>query len=465
MFDHLSDALIYQVNTRPEQVALVTLCKQKVLSLNWGELAARVQQRADELNRVFDLSPHLPRIVGYSSRNSLGDMVTSLACPFAHAIEAPFDYQVPNVRESFDRLLGGHWMANTQCDLSTKSKSSLSINSIDIDSAALILWTSGTTAKPKGVTLSHRNLCGNAAAKLTAVPQSHEDARLTALPICHAYARTCDLGTWLISGCTLALGLGFDAWQTLGPVVQPTLANTAPSLAARLLAANVNDIGISKLKVLGCGGAAMSSEDFETWKQRGVTVIQGYGLTETSPVICSATPSNASAGLVGDFVDGWEHDIRDGQLFVRSPHVMQGYWSDPQETAIRIDQDGWFDTRDIVERDEQSGQIRILGRIDDVIVLENGRKVHPQAIEKQIAQIGEVRHAMLVADGRDLRVWLDAEPIDDALAKIAKQLTGRPSWEVPRKVSYFDRPLTQQHGDLTGKGTIRRSVLRDKMGQ
>ena len=97
-------------------------------------------------------------------------------------------------------------------------------------------------------------------------------------------------------------------------------------------------------------------------------MIQGYGLTETSPVICSAGPGNAAPGLVGGFVEGWEHQIRDGRLWVRGPHLMLGYWGDPLATKARLDSDGWFDTGDLVELDAAFGQLRILGRADDVIV-------------------------------------------------------------------------------------------------
>ncbi len=272
-------------------------------------------------------------------------------------------------------------------------------------SPSLILWTSGTTSTPKGVTLSHRNLFGNAQAKLNAVPQSIDDVRLTALPLCHAYARTCDFGTWLLSGCTLAVGRGFDAWESLGGIVRPTLANTVPSVAQRLLDADADTLGLGRLRLLGCGGAAMNDTDFAAWRQRGVTVIQGYGLTETSPVICSATPHNATAGLVGEFVDGWESEIRDGRLFVRGPHLMLGYWNDE---AANLPSE-WIRTDGSTpaiwsQVDAATGQLRILGRSDDVIVLSDGHKVHPQSIERDIQSVAGIRHAMIVTAGRHVDV-------------------------------------------------------------
>ena len=150
------------------------------------------------------------------------------------------------------------------------------------------------------------------------------------------------------------------------------------------------------MRLLGCGGAAISESAFEHWQRLGVAVIQGYGLTESSPVICSATPTNAKPGLVGRFVEGWETKIQDQQLLVRGPHVMLGYWDDPVATASRIDRDGWLATGDHVEVDAQSGQLRILGRVDDVIVLASARKIHPATVERAVERVDGVRHAMLI---------------------------------------------------------------------
>ncbi|NND99914.1 MAG: AMP-binding protein, partial [Pirellulaceae bacterium] len=246
------------------------------------------------------------------------------------------------------------------------------------------------------------------------------------------------------------------------PRVQPTLANAVPSLANRLLDADRDSVGLGRLRLLGCGGAAISAEDFAGWHRRGVTVIQGYGLTEASPVICSATPDNATAGWVGEFVDGWEYQIRDGRLFVRGPHVMVGYWDDPVATNERVDASGWLDTGDLVQRDPATEQIRILGRADDVIVLDSGDKVHPQAIEREIERIEGVRHAMLVGVGRMIQAWIDGQwsgDIRELRTEIAARLADRPPWEIPTEVHLFDPSLDQRAGELTSKGSLRRHVI------
>jgi long-chain acyl-CoA synthetase len=295
-----------------------------------------------------------------------------------------------------------------------------------------------------------------------------DDVRLTALPLCHAYARTCDFGTWLLSGCTLAVGLGFEAWEKLGPVTEPTLANTVPSIARRMFSAAADEIGLGRLRLLGCGGAAMSAAEFRGWRDRGVTVIQGYGLTETSPVICSATPDNATAGLVGDFVGGWEHEIRDGRLFVRGPHVMLGYWNDEPATRDRIDECGWLDTGDLVEIDAATGQLRILGRADDVIVLSDGHKVHPQVIERELEGIPGIRHALIIGDDRHLQAWLDADETfqPGVIEQVVSQaLADRPAWERPLSIRCFQPPLSAARGELTQKGAIKRQQILETRAQ
>ena len=148
-----------------------------------------------------------------------------------------------------------------------------------------ILWTSGTTSEPRAVLLSAAGQFANATAKLNAVPQFESEIRLTVLPLSHAYARTCDFGTWLLSGCTLAVCLGYQGMLRRLERVKPNLINAVPSMASRMLREKPRNL--NRLRLLGCGGAPLDSSDFERWDSQGVTVIQGYGLTEAGPVICS----------------------------------------------------------------------------------------------------------------------------------------------------------------------------------
>ncbi len=471
--NHLIDALEHQLLTRRDSVAVVAFGNDPSApprSLTWHQLATATRLVAGELSSLVGNDASAPRI-GHASDNTLSDLVIALAVMMIGAVEVPLDHRLGQreIRKRWNRV-GGWWLENDQRaglvgDALGKTDSGEVANEDrwidrrkDLDQPSLILWTSGTTGRPQGVTLSQRNLAGNAAAKLAAVPQRPDDVRLCVLPLSHAYARTCDFGTWLLSGCTLAVSLGFDGWQRLAPIVRPTLANTVPRLAERLLGGDRQLLGLQRLRLLGCGGAAMSEDAFVAWKQRGVTVIQGYGLTESSPVICSATPTDAKAGWVGRLVDGWQHDIRDGRLFVRGSHVMLGYWNDADATRAKVDSQGWLDTGDLVDFDSRTQQLRILGRADDVIVLDSGHKINPRPIEQEAEEIEGVSHAMLAAVQGRLELWFDEQsPVTDSI--IESLFRSRPSWQRPHRIGRFQPPLSPSAGELTAKGTIRRNQI------
>jgi long-chain acyl-CoA synthetase len=476
MITHLLDALQLQLRTRADAVALIVPIGDSPRSFSWRQLGQMIAPVVGNLDRVWRDQPTIPRRIGHASDNSLADVLVALASMATAAVEVPIDHRLEadDIEARWKRI-GGHWLGPQQRDeLIAKALAATSDREPlielaglsesegrsrgDPDQPSLVLWTSGTTGTPQGVKLSQRNLCGNAAAKLGAVPQTVDDVRLCALPLCHAYARTCDFGTWLLSGCTLALTLGFEGWQELAPSALPTLANTVPGLSDRLLRGDARGLGLQRLRLLGCGGAAMSKRSFGAWKDRGVTVIQGYGLTETAPVICSATPEDAQSGLVGKFVAGWEHEIRAGRLFVRGPHNMLGYWGDETATAAKIDGLGWLDTRDLVEIDATTQQLRILGRADDVIVLASGRKLNPWPLEHELEQVDGVRHAMLVGRCGRLELWIDHTDGFDR-ASLMSALRARPSWQQPSRVSRWEPPLSIAAGELTAKGTKRRKRI------
>ncbi len=459
--------------------------------ISWRQLCGLVARTATILTDALDSDAASARRIGHVGENTLADVLLALASMSLGAIEVPFDHRLTEseIRRRWNRI-GGLWLDRdfrarlvnelfvnellvnellvnellvnellvTEGDAASSSR--LPSDPVDVDSASLILWTSGTTGDSRGVTLSHRNLAGNAAAKLAAVPQSPNDIRLCVLPLSHAYARTCDFGTWLLSGCTLAVAQGYAGLCRLAPAIRPTLINVVPSLAYRLLE-EATLPGLDRLRLLGCGGAAISESAFHRWRDRGVTVIQGYGLTEASPVICSATPDNALPGLVGELVDGWDSEVRDGQLFVRGPHTMLGYWDDELATGKRIDRSGWLGTGDLVQRDASSGQLRILGRIDDVIVLDNGTKISPSTVEREVEQIAGVAHAFLLLQQASLQLWFDARPnaCESTMRTAIRQRLDQFPEARRCSIHRFTPPLSEPTGELTVKGTIRRTRI------
>jgi long-chain acyl-CoA synthetase len=426
----------------PERIALIHLSRSgEIEALTWGQLVQAVHELAGRVESLR-LSPG-DRIV-HRMGNTLGGVLVALTSAVLGTIEVPLESNVdePTLQAVARRVAGTACDENLCKNLAITPEPSGS-DAVGSDAArsgafagqppsvvierlanalldrqsrhdpqrpSLILMTSGTSGRSKAVTLGRQSLSLNAAAKLDAVPQHETDLRLTLLPLCHAYARTCDLGTWLISGSTLAVASGWDGWQRLAPTLRPTLVNTVPSIAMRLLELPTTSPAMSRLRLVGCGGAALPQDAFRRFQNRGITVIQGYGMTEAAPVICSATPDNARPGLVGRPVASWQTRVdADGRLSVRGPCVMIGYWNEDQ-TIDRFSQDQWLDTGDMVEVDPIDGQLRILGRADDRITLANGRKVYPQPIEQRLLAVASIRHAILVGNDRHTQLWIDVAP-------------------------------------------------------
>ena len=238
------EAFRFQVGTRGDRVAaIVESTGDSTMEVSWRDLAILVDASTHQLAAQFAQDPALPRHLGHASDNTLSDLVIALASMSLGAIEFPFDRRLPagEIERRWSRI-GGLWidqqLREQLADLRVASLISpppIETGCVDPDAPSLVLWTSGTTGTPRGVTLSTRNLFGNAAAKLGAVPQTADDVRLCVLPLSHAYARTCDLGTWLLSGCVLALTMGYAGLRRLAPAVRPTLINVVPSLAYRML--------------------------------------------------------------------------------------------------------------------------------------------------------------------------------------------------------------------------------------
>lgn len=472
MSRHLLDALLHHGRTQPDTIAL--RCPTHP-PLTWAQLVVwvnEVQQqirgRAEALsqNGSGRESANLARIV-HESCNAPFDVVIALGCIAAGAIEIPIDSRLPLVMRErvFDQCGGVRWdpsASHQPCLDNGFNVSWLELERcaqrVDTHQPSLVLWTSGTTDQPRGVMLSQHNLTSNAKAKLRAVPQRDDDRRLTLLSIAHSYARTCDLGTWLISGCSWTLDYGRAALDRIKSNSRPTMINCVPVLAREIATRlATGDDALGELAVLGCGGAALDPELFADLRRSGVEVIQGYGCTESSPVICSSSPGETAQGLVGRPIDGCEIQIEDRRLYVRGANVMLGYLDDPAATAAKIDRDGWLDTGDLVEQ-QADGQLRILGRADDVIVLSNGFKLHPIAVEQEIVRCHACDYAVVVYVDEQLIVAVQGETVDrDEIASTIEPL-------LPPNTRYrfekIDPPLSMQRCELTAKRTIRRSGIR-----
>lgn len=468
-------ALIHQAKQRPDEIALID-SQTGAAAFTWSELTCRVDATAIMLRSKFSEATTTKRLT-YRCTNRPDDVVLSLACVAAGFTEIPIDAFLPDTQQDalIKRSKALHWDHELHADSIHSSKVADAISNletaardVDIHSPSLVLWTSGTTSEPRGVMLSQHNLTTNAKAKLLAVPQKTSDLRLSLLSIAHAYARTSDMGTWLLSGCRWSLGRGRSTLRSLPENLCPTLINAVPVLINDILnRIESGQSNLQSLRLLGCGGVAMSSEQFKRCQRNNIGVIQGYGCTETSPVICSASPDNATPNRVGPLVAGWESKVEHGRLLVRGPGVMLGYLDDEAASQQKISPGGWLDTGDLVEIHDD-GQFQILGRADDVIVLDNGFKVFPATIERQLLQLEGIEQAVLLHHQGQLwlllshnqpQVTADAPTGRDLVEScLAKSLP--PGTSVKR--IELSEPLSIKSGELTAKGTPRRSIIRQR---
>jgi long-chain acyl-CoA synthetase len=276
--------------------------------------------------------------------------------------------------------------------------------------AAVILYTSGTTGRPRGVELSHANLAGNAAATAERLRYRVGDVVLAALPLCHVFGQTCGLNAVIASGACLVMAQSLEPGVLLGLLgrgdVDVMLAT--PTAYAGLLAADRAQLLMRVApRTAVSGGAPLDGALHAAWERTtGAPLAEGYGLTETSPVVCLDAPDTTrrpgSIGwpLVGvqlRVVDGAGADVaagETGELVVRGPNVMKGYWRRPAETAAVLSGDGWLRTGDLA-RCGPDGRYEIAGRAKDLIITE-GYNVHPREVEEAITAHPAIREAAVL---------------------------------------------------------------------
>jgi long-chain acyl-CoA synthetase len=360
---------------------------------------------------------------------------------------------------------------------------------------AAIIYTSGTTASPKGVMLTHGNLLSNAQAMDAALPRTASDVVLGWLPLSHIYARLVDHYLSIYSGVTLALAESPENVVQNLQEVQPTHMSSVPRFYEKLLAMvatpdpaitgkRLRGVFGARMGWLGSGGAPLPYPVAQAFHQAGFDVLQGYGLTETSPVLTFNRKEHFKLETVGQAIDGVELQVApDGEILTRGPQVMKGYWNDPEGTRQAMP-DGWFHTGDLGRLDNE-GFLRITGRKKDILVLSSGKKVVPSQIEglllaepciDQAVVYGEGRNfltALIVPNWTNLRKALPAELAslsEEALAdharvqkvldeKVQLALRDVANWEQVKCHLIVPRPFSIAAEELTVSMKVRRDVI------
>ena len=288
-----------------------------------------------------------------------------------------------------------------------------------------------------------------------------------------------------------AIGVGRDVFNhrvkktTPGPLLKLKLA-----LADKLVFSKIKERTGGRLRLFVSGGAPLSKEIAEFFGAAGMLIIEGYGLTETSPVIAVNRPHDLKPGTVGKPVEGVEVKIaEDGEILTRGPHVMRGYFKKPADTAEAIDKDGWFHTGDIGIFDTE-GFLTITDRKKDIIVTSGGKNIAPQPIETliktsskyvtEVVMIGNRRHfpaALVVPNFENLEAWarekgisfgsrqelIDRPEVVAFYEQVVKDLTPHlAQFERIKKIAVLPREFSIEGGELTPKLSVKRRVVEQK---
>jgi long-chain acyl-CoA synthetase len=386
------------------------------------------------------------------------------------------------------------------------------------DDIASLLYTSGTTATPKGVMLTHANFTSLIAGLAPLFPLRPGDRVLSVLPLHHTFEFTCGLLLPLSRGARvvyvgdvtserLAKGLelgrvtamvGVPAlWQLLERRIlsqvkaKGPIAETAFNLSAELNRFLGKKIGVDigralfgpvhqslggKVKYLISGGAALPHGTHKLFAGLGLPLIEGYGLTEAAPVL-TVTRGKSRAGQVGKAVPGVEVKVADpneqgvGEVLARGPNVMAGY-TNAEDTRAAIDADGWLHTGDLGKLDKH-GHLSIVGRLKDVVVTATGENVHPDDLEREIGEVPHIAELAIVgveARGAErvacLAVPADVPDVDratrndQAMRSLKAALGKLPFGKQPAIVHLYDAPLPR-----TSTRKVKRTEVKEILGR
>ncbi len=373
---------------------------------------------------------------------------------------------------------------------------------------ATIVYTSGTTGRPKGVMLSHRNMVSNVSAGMKANLVTASDRFLSFLPLSHMFERTCGYhaAVWAGAQTVYARGITLLAEDMLSQ--RPTILVTVPRIFERVwsrmqetlppgsikrkLFDNAVEVGWRRFKgeatvtdgilwpllkllvanklyrrfggrirFVAVGGAAFAPQLAHIFVGLGLQIVQGYGLTETSPILTGNTAEDNDPLTVGRALDSIELRCeKNGELLARGPAIMLGYWNNPLATQAAIDHEGWFHTGDLARIED--GRVIITGRVKEIIVLSNGEKVPPADAEQAILCDPVFEQVMVVGEGRARLGLLCVAKISDEreLCRRANdQLHEFPGYARICHVARVDGPWNVENGLLTPKLSMRRKEI------
>ena len=405
------------------------------------------------------------------------------------------------------------------------------------DQLVTLIYTSGTTGNPKGVMLTQDNLYSNCAALRGIIHVGAKDRALSFLPLSHIFERT---GDYFLFACgvQIAYAESVDSVPVNMSEIKPSLMMSVPRLYEKIYARVVEnavaggamknrifqwakrvgeqwtDVKLAgktpggllamkyaiadklvfsklrertggNLRFFVSGGAPLSPDIAKFFYSAGLVILEGYGLTETSPVIACNTLENYRLGTVGKVIDGVEVQIaKDGEILSRGPHIMKGYYNNAEATKEAIDDGFWFHTGDIGELAD--GFLKITDRKKDIIVTAGGKNIAPQPIENKLKTNKYVSQAVMIGDKRkfpsvlvvpewdQLEKWAGSSGIvwtsrrellamPTIHAKMEKEmqetLAGLAHYEMPKKLALLEHDFSIERGELTPTLKVKRRVI------
>jgi len=402
---------------------------------------------------------------------------------------------------------------------------------------ASIIYTSGTTGRPKGVMLSHNNMLSNTHAALGTFVVYNTDLMLSFLPLSHTFERTCGYYLQVMTGATVAYARSIPLLSEDLQIIKPSILISVPRIYERihsainakleegsplkhklfnlavdvgwarflreqgrggwklsfllwpllhkLVAQKIMDRLGGRLRTTVSGGAALAPDISRMFVGLGLPVVQGYGLTETSPIVTGNHLDNNFPDSVGQPIRGVQIKLGpQNALLVKGPNVMMGYWNNPEATKAMIDEDGWLNTGDIV-RISDTGHVYITGRLKEIIVLANGEKLPPADMEAAIMHDPLIDQVMIYGEGRPYLVALAVlnpvvwpeiaakvgvrpdmpESLTDTnveakvLRRIARNMSSFPGYARVHRVLLLTEPWTIDNGMLTPKLSLKRDKV------
>ncbi len=445
-------------------------------------------------------------------------------------------YSIDRISEDIPHL---KWLRFAKTDMEERLHYLEKITELDPDTVISINYTSGTTGEPKGVIMTHRNIVTDAFSAIRSLPIYSRDRFLSFLPLSHAFERMAGYYCPFFVGAEVAYAESISSVIDNAKEIEPTIINTVPRLLEKLYdklqaklagmspvkknlfkramaqgtkyfnhtqgnaeyspADRFKDKLFEKLvykKILSAvsprlrmfisGGAPLAPEIGDFLRSIRLSVTEGYGLTETAPIICLNKPEANRSGTVGQPIDCNEVMISEnGEILVRGDNVTQGYYLDPKLTEESIDQEGWFHTGDLGSLDEDNF-LTITGRLKNLMVTSGGKNISPQPLENALLTSPWIEQVMVVGDGKNfisalivpspekINEWFmernreipdiadaikNPEIVESVQEDITKRMTPFSRYEQVKKFTLLAEPFSIEKDELTPTLKVKRNVV------